>query len=83
MLNLVYSRDGVLPEEPPIQYIRADVSPTSQKVRRVRSSRRVYNVITRARVSESVISSLFITQHEGLECGSIVLQFELWSSGQG
>ena len=30
VLTIVYSRDGVLPEEPPFQYIPADVSPTSR-----------------------------------------------------
>ncbi len=28
--NLVYSRDGVMPEEPAFQYIPADISPTSR-----------------------------------------------------
>jgi hypothetical protein len=28
--NLVYTRDGVMPEEPAFQYIPADISPTSR-----------------------------------------------------
>ena len=60
VLNLVYSRDGVLPEEPPFQYIPADVSPTS-----------------RINGECDPLDESMMLLHEGLESGSIVLQFEV------
>jgi len=58
--HLVYSRDGIMPEEPAFQYIPADVSPTS-----------------RLNGQCDPLEESMMLLHEGLESGSVILQFEV------